>query len=119
MKKSCLVALCALFISSAVLADYDHCPREKKAAKRMDRLVEKLQLTDEQKQPVIDIITQQRKKARELRRAAYEQMKPRRQALREETRTQIAAILDENQLQKYDEMSEKRKKWKEKRFSRE
>lgn len=119
MKKSCLVALCALFLASVVLADQNHCPREKKAAKRMDRLVEKLQLTDEQKQPVIDIITQQRQKIQELRRAAHEQVKPQGKALREETRTRLATILDEAQLQKYDEMSEQRTRWKEKRFTRE
>ena len=40
---------------------------------------------------------------------AFEEVKPQMEALHEETRQRLAAVLTEDQLQKYDELSSKRK----------
>ena len=106
MNKLLLIVFSALLLTSEVMAD--HRSKGGHMDKRMDRLVTELQLTDEQKQPVTDIVTEQWKKGREIMRAAFEQAKPDMEALHDETRQQLADILNEEQLQKFDELSDKR-----------
>ena len=115
MNKLFITAFCTLLLTSMALAD--HPAAGKHAGKHTDRLVNKLQLTDEQRQPVADILKEQWEKGREIMQPAFEQVRPQMEALHEETRQRLADILTEEQLQKYDELSSKRQKRMHKRFS--
>ena len=115
MNKLSAIILGSLLASSMALAD--HPAGGKHKGKHKDRLISKLELTEEQKQPVADILKEQWKKGREIRHSAFEQIRPQMEALNEETRQRLADVLSEEQLQKYDEMSSKKHKRMEKRFS--
>ena len=106
MKKLTAIILGSLLASSMALAD--HPAGGKHGGKHKDRFISKLELTEEQKQPVADILKEQWKKRREIKRSAMEQVKPQMEALDEETRQRLVEILSEEQLQKYDKMSSKR-----------
>ena len=113
--------LLVVIFSSALLAftaQAHHGNEGEHGGKRKDRLISKLELTEEQKQPVIDILKEQRQKRKEILRPDPEQVKQKMQALRKETRELLAAVLTEEQLQKYDELSNRREKMMEKRFHR-
>lgn len=81
-------------------------------------LLSKLELAEEQKQPVAEILKEQRKKRKEIRRSALEQIKPEMAALDEETRQRLGEILTEEQLQKYDKISSTRHERMQKRLER-
>ena len=106
MKKLTAIILGSLLASSMALAD--HPAGGKHGGKHKDRFISKLELTEEQKQPVAEILKEQWKKRKEIKQAAMEQVKPQMEALNEETRQRLAEILSEEQLQKYDKMSNKR-----------
>ena len=106
MKKLTAIILGSLLVSSMALAD--HPAGGKHGGKHKDRFISKLELTEEQKQPVAEILKEQWKKRKEIKQAAMEQVKPQMEALNEETRQRLAEILSEEQLQKYDKMSSKR-----------
>ena len=116
MNKLTAVILGSLLVSSMALAD--HPAGGKHKGKHKDRLISKLELTEEQKQPVADILKEQRKKRWDLKRSAMEQIKPQMEALDEETRLRLTDVLTEEQLQKYDELSSRKHKRMEKRFER-
>ncbi len=115
MNKLTAIFLGSLLASSMALAD--HPAGGKHKGKHKDRLISKLELTEEQKQPVADILKEQWKKRWEIKRSAMEQVKPQMEALHEETRQRLTDILTEEQLQKYDELSSRKHKRMEKRFS--
>ena len=106
MNKLIAVVLCSLLLTSMVLAD--HPAGGKHGGKHKDRFISKLELTEEQKQPVADILNEQREKHRKIMRSAFEQVRPQVEALSEETRQRLAEFLTEEQLQKYDKLSSKR-----------
>ncbi len=106
MNKLLLIVFSALLLTSEVMAD--HRSKGGHIEKRMDSLVSELQLTDKQRQPVTDIVKGQWEKGREIIRSAFEQAKPQMEALHDETRQRLADILNEEQLQKFDELSDKR-----------
>ena len=116
MKKLTAIILGSLLVSSMALAG--QAGDNKHRGKHKDRLISKLELTEEQKQPVADILKEQRKKKRAIKRAAMEQARPQMEALHGETRQRLAAILTDEQLQKYDKMSSKRHGRKHKHFER-
>ena len=115
MNKLTVIILGSLLASSMALAD--HPAGGKHKGKHEDRLISKLELTEEQKQPVADILKEQWKKRWEIKRSVMEQIKPQMEALDEETRQRLTDVLTEEQLQKYDEMSSKKHKRMEKRHS--
>ena len=115
MNKLTAIILGSLLVSSTTLAD--HPAGAKHKGKHKDRLISKLELTEEQKQPVADILKEQWKKGREIRHSAFEQIRPQMEALHEETRQRLTDVLNEEQLQKYDELSSKKHQRMEKRFS--
>ena len=115
MNKLTAIILSSLLASSMALAD--HPAGGKHKGKHKDRLISKLELTEEQKQPVADILKEQWKKRWEIKRSAMEQIKPQMETLDEETRQRLTDVLTEEQLQKYDEMSSKKHKRMEKRHS--
>ena len=115
MNKLTVIILGSLLASSMALAD--HPAGDKHKGKHKDRLLSKLELTEEQKQPVADILKEQWKKRWEIKRSAMEQIKPQMEALDEETRQRLTDVLTEEQLQKYDELSSGKHKRMEKRFS--
>ena len=113
MNQLIAIVISLLLVSSMAFADGKH------KGKHKDRLISKLELTEEQKQPVADILKEQWKKGREIRHSAFvEQIRPQMEALHEETRLRLTDILNEEQLQKYDELSSRKHKRMEKRFER-
>ena len=116
MNKLTAIILGSLLVSSMALAD--HQDGAKHRGKHKDRLLSQLELTEEQKQPVADILKEQWKKRWEIKRSAMEQVKPQMEALHEETRQRLTDVLNEEQLQKYDELSSKRHERMHKRQSR-
>lgn len=115
MNKLTAIILGSLLVSSMALADQPAGSKHK--GKHKDRLISKLELTEEQKQPVADILKEQWKKRWEIKRSAVEQVMPQMEALHEETRQRLTDVLTEEQLQKYDELSSRKHKRMEKRFS--
>ncbi len=71
---------------------------------RVDRLAEKLNLTDEQKQKVTEVYTQQAVKFDSLRTAEREERRDEMKAIREEERAALKSILTQEQLAKLDTM---------------
>lgn len=115
MKKLTAIILGSLLASSMALADQP--AGAKHGGKHKDRFISKLELNEEQKQPVADILKEQWRKKREIKQAAMEQVRPQMEALNEETRQLLAGILTEDQLQKFDKMSSKQHKRMHKRQS--
>lgn len=115
MNKVTAIILGSLLVTSTALAD--HPAGGKHRGKVKDGLISKLELTEEQKQPVADILKEQWKKRWQLKRSAMEQIKPQMAALDEETRQRLDGILSEEQLRKYDELSSMRHKRMHKRQS--
>ena len=116
MKKLFVIALSALLLGSMALAD--HPKGSKHGGKHKDRLISKLELTEEQKQPVSDILKEQREQGKEIMQSAFDHVRPQMEALHQETRQQLADVLTEEQLQKYDELSSKRQERMQRRFER-
>ena len=115
MNKLFMVIFSTLLLTSMALAD--HPADGKHKGKHKDRVISKLQLTEDQRQPVADILKGQKEKGREIMQSAVEQVISQMDALHEETRQRLADILSEEQLQKYDEMSSKRHERMQGRFS--
>ena len=115
MNKLFLVIFSTLLLTSMALAD--HPADAKHKGKHKDRFISKLQLTDDQRRPVADILKEQKEKGREIMQSVYEQVIPQMDALHEETRQRLAGILTEEQLQKYEELSSKRHERMQRRFS--
>ena len=116
MKKIYIVAFSTLLLVCAAQAD--HGKGGKHRGKHKDWMISKLELAEEQQQPVAEILKEQWKKGREIKRSAFEQIRPQMEALHEETREQLGEILTEEQLRKYDELGTKRHERKQKRFER-
>ena len=114
MNKLIPIVLSSLLLAPMALAD--HPAGGTRGGKHKNMLISKLELTEEQKQPVAEILKEQRKKSREIMEPAFEQVKPQMEALHGETRRLLAEILTEEQLQEYDEMSSRRHGRMEKRF---
>lgn len=111
MKKLISLLLLSSVLIQPVFADQDR--RERHRAK----LIEKLNLTEEQTEQVSTIMQEQRQKARTLFNETREQIRPQMESLHAETRERLAAILDEQQLQRFDEISQKRREKMNRRFS--
>lgn len=116
MKKIIAVVMSTLLLASLALAD--HPAGGKHKGKHRDRLISKLELTEQQKQPVADILKEQWNKSREIMGSAFEQVRPQMEALHEETRQRLTDVLTEEQLQKYDELSSRKHERMQKRYSR-
>lgn len=93
--------IAAIILSSLIAFQVNAGPMHGGHADRMlDKMTEKLELTDGQRAQVEQIFEQQRPKME----AIHEQMK----ALREETDTQIKGVLTPEQLTQYEKMQKKR-----------
>ena len=110
-----MVIFSTLLLASMALAD--HPADAKHKGKHRDRFISKLQLTEDQRQPVTGILKEQKEQGREIMQSAFEQVIPQTDALHEETRQRLADVLTEEQLQKYDELSSKRHERMQRRFS--
>ena len=115
MNKLFMVIFSMLLLTSMALAD--HSAGGKDGGKHKDRFISKLQLTDDQRQPVADILKEQKEKGREVMQSVIEQVIQQMDALHEETRQRLADVLTEEQLQKYDELSSKRHERMQRRFN--
>ena len=93
MNKILLAVTLAIF-STVSLAGAD-------ADKRMQRMINKLELSEEQAAQVATVMANQRAKRQDIR----QQM----EALREDTRDQMSGILTVEQLQQFDRMYQRKK----------
>lgn len=109
-----LAIICLLGASFAYAEGW----RGKHRGKHAEKVVQALDLTDEQKEPVQEILREQMEKGRALRQSIRQQAEPEIKALMAETRTKLAGVLDETQLQKYDEFSAKRYEKMQRRFGK-
>lgn len=98
--------LSTAIIASPTFAHDDE--RGKKRGPNIERLAERLELSEAQKVSFIEIMTVQLEK----RQALQEEVKAERAALKTETLESLQTILDEEQLGKMEKMMERRKKHK-------
>ena len=109
-----LMVLSIIFIQPA----YAESDKRERHGKRVEHLMKKLDLSEEQKEPVMQIMQEQRQKAHAIFSETREQVKPQMEALQLETRERLAGILNDEQLQKFDTLSQKRREKMEKRFAK-
>ena len=101
MKKTLIAVLCAAAIPVAAWASSDDDHGRPDRAERMERMAQRLQLTDEQRAAMETLIEEQRAE---------------REALRDRMRTRMAEVLTPEQRARMDEMREQRRdRWREKR----
>lgn len=80
--------------------------------KHMERMVEALDLSKEQEPQVRQILEEQHGKMRGEMEKVREQMKPKMEAIHAETTTRLAEVLDDKQMQSFNDFVEKkRNKW--------
>ena len=90
--------------------------RESRHARHMERLIDDLELSSEQEPAVRQILEEQHTKLRNEMQAVHEQMQPKMQALKAETGQRLSTILNEEQLQTFNEKMDKRgKRWQERK----
>ena len=88
MNKLFMVIFSTLLLTSMALAD--HPADGKHEGKNKDRFTSKLQLTEDQRKPVADILKEQKVKGRGIMQSAFQQVRPQIEALHEETRQLLA-----------------------------
>ena len=116
MNRLLVITLTSLLLSGTAQAH--HGEGGKHGGKHQRILLSKLDLAEDQKQPVAEILKEQRQKRKEIMKPEFEQIKPQMEALHKETRQRLAAVLTEEQLQKYDALSGKRHQRMQRRFER-
>jgi Spy/CpxP family protein refolding chaperone len=109
-----LMVISLAFASSYALSKDRDCHRHH-GGKHIEYITDELDLSDEQSKQVKAIL----KESHEKRRAVWEEqrkiIKPKMQAIQEETRDKLATVLSEEQIKEYDEM---KAEWKKKREER-
>ena len=108
MKALFSIFLFGMILSQPALAEVSNKDCQK------ERLFEQLQLNDDQ----VGAVKQIMKEKREKRRSIMEDARPQLEALHNETKEQLATVLNDEQLLKFDEMTEKRRNKREQRRSR-
>jgi Spy/CpxP family protein refolding chaperone len=106
MKPFLALAVLAAALSQPVLAEGQG------PGPRADRMVEELQLNEEQAAKVREIMKEQHAKHRAVldeSRDDREQLRAKRDALHQETRAKLAKVLDEDQMTRFDEMHKERR----------
>jgi Spy/CpxP family protein refolding chaperone len=99
MKPLVTLAILAAVLSQPVLAE------GQRPGPRADRMQEELQLSEEQAVKVREIMNEQHEK----RRALHEGTRTKMDALHEETRAKLGKVLDEDQMNRFDEMQQQRR----------
>jgi Spy/CpxP family protein refolding chaperone len=111
MKTLISIFLFGMILSQPALAEMSNKDCQK------ERLFEQLQLNDDQ----VGAVKQIMKEKREKHRAIMEDARPQLEALHIETKEQLATVLNDEQLLKFDEMAEKRRnkreQWRSRHFS--
>ena len=111
MKVLISIFLFGMILSQPALAEMPNKDCQK------ERLFEQLQLNDVQVSAVKEIM----KEKREKHRVIMEDARPQLDALHNETKEQLATVLNDEQLLKFDEMTEKRRnkreQWRSRHFS--
>ena len=97
MNRLITLALVLFVFTQPVFAERD------KKGEHMDRFTKELQLNDDQVDPVKDILKEQRQKHLAIR----EQVKPQMEAIHEETKQRLSTVLDSDQLQQFEKMTNK------------
>ena len=113
-----LIVVCTSLLLSGTALAHHHGKGGNHGQQHKAMLFKKLDLAEDQKQPVAEILKEQRQKRKEIRKPGFERNKPQMEALRKETRQRLAAVLTEAQLQKYDALSGQRHKRMHKHFER-
>ena len=112
--KAFLLLLTLSIIAGGVIAGENWHRKHKQ--KHLERLTSELQLNDSQKIQVESILKEQLQKGMELRESIRKQVEPQMQALHSETRDLLQTVLDEKQLQKFDQLSAERHEKMRRRF---
>ena len=97
MKKLIPSLLVATVLGVGAVATVSACPGDGKQGKRLDRAVERLELTADQEAQFREVMLDMR-----------EDMKEYFQAQRDETIAELSTFLTEDQLAEFEEMSERR-----------
>ena len=101
MKKTLIALLCAAAIPAAAWASSDDHRGRPDRAERMERMAQRLQLTDEQRAAMETL---------------FEEQRAEREAMRDRMRSRMAEVRTPEQRTRMDEMrEERRERWREKR----
>ena len=109
MKNLFMMVLLLIMSQQYVLAESE------KNCKPGDKFIKQMQLGDEQVEPVKKILEQQHEKRRTIREEHREAMQKKMESLHDETKSQLAGILTDEQMSQFEEISAKRKEKMEKR----
>jgi len=109
MKNLFMMVLFLIMSQQYVLAESE------KDCKPGDKFIKQMQLGDEQVEPVKKILEQQHEKRRTIREEHREAKQKKMESLHDETKSQLAGILTDEQMSQFNEISAKRKDKMEKR----
>lgn len=118
-----LVILIAALMQPAFAEKGERGNHRDHGAKHMDRMIEGLQLSEEQKPAVRQIMSEQHQKMRSEMEAIHEQVRPKMEALKAETSQRLSTVLTEEQLQtfnskmdkRHEKMRDRKSRWSEKK----
>lgn len=102
MKNIAIITLIVLAISEPVFAERG------KRGQHMDRMIQNLNLTEEQEPAVRQILEEQHTKFRSEMQSVRDQAQPRMEALKAETSQRLSTVLNTEQLQTFNSNMEKR-----------
>ncbi|MFQ5660964.1 MAG: Spy/CpxP family protein refolding chaperone [Gammaproteobacteria bacterium] len=116
MKQFITLLVTAFIFAQPAFAEHgDKGKHMDKRGHHMDRMIEELQLNGDQVDTFRQIMKEQRGKHRAVFQEMRDQMKPKMEAIHEETRQRLSTVLNEQQLQRFDEMTNKMRERMEKR----
>lgn len=106
--------LVTLFITAFIFvqpafAEHGHKgQRMEKHGQHIERLIQKLQLSDDQLEAFKNIMKGQHEKHRAVMKEMHEQARPKMEAIYNDTKQRLSTILNDEQLQHFEEMMQKR-----------
>ncbi len=110
MNRLYAVAMGLLIASQPLFAEKGEWgPRKGKGGQHMERMIQKLQLSDEQATSFRQIMQEQREKQRAVMKELREEAKPQMEIIQNETIQRLSSVLDESQLQQYQELAAERR----------
>ena len=111
MKRLITLALVLFVFTQPVFAERD------KKGEHIDRLIKELQLNDDQVDTVKNILKEQSQKRQAIFNEIRDQVKPKMEAIHEETKQRLSTVLDSDQLQRFEEFINKKHERMKNKFS--
>jgi len=109
MKLLVTLFLTAFIFFQPAFAEHEHKgQRMEKHGQHIERLIQELQLSDDQVMTFKQIIKDQHEKRRAVMKEIHEQLRPKMEAMRNETKQRLSNVLNDEQLQHFEEMMQKR-----------